>query len=100
MTSSGSGERATGSGVGGNKTIELHLCGKHSMSQLNIYYLTSAQAHKGLYEKRGAFMYKTQFPKDKYSPKETVKKKGPTELNYKALYLTEQDLEIIQKKNC
>lgn len=61
----------TGSGVGGNKTIELHLCGKHSMSQLNIYYLTDAQAHKGACTRRGCILCtKHKFPKDKYSPRD------------------------------
>ena len=62
----------TGSGVGGNKTIELHLCGKHSMSQLNIYYLTDAQAHKGACTRRGCILCtKHKFPKDKYSPRDS-----------------------------
>ena len=62
----------TGSGVGGNKTIELHLCGKHSMSQLNIYYLTDAQAHKGACTRKGCILCtKHKFPKDKYSPRDS-----------------------------
>ena len=64
--------RGTGSGIGGNKTIELHLCGKHSMSLLNVYYVTDAQAHKGACKRRGCILYtKHKFPKDKHSPRDS-----------------------------
>lgn len=64
--------KGTVSGVGGNKTIELHLRGKHSMSQLNIYYFTDTQAHKGACKRRGCILYiKHKFPKDKYSPRDS-----------------------------
>ena len=36
----------TGSGVGGNKRIKLHRCGKHYMPQFNVYYLVVAKACK------------------------------------------------------
>ena len=36
----------TGSGVGGNKRIKLHICGKLYMPQFNIYYLIETKAYK------------------------------------------------------
>ena len=36
----------TGSGIGGNKRIKLHRCGKHYMPQFNVYYLIVAKACK------------------------------------------------------
>ena len=36
----------TGSGVGGNKRIKLHICGKLYMPQFNIYYLIEAKVYK------------------------------------------------------
>ena len=36
----------TGSGIGGNKRIKLHMCGKHYMPRFNVCYLIEAKVCK------------------------------------------------------
>ena len=38
--------KGTGSVLGGNKRIKLHICGKHYMPQFNIYYFIEAKVYK------------------------------------------------------
>ena len=38
--------KGTASGVGGNKRIKLHVCGKHYMPRFNVCYLIEAKVCK------------------------------------------------------